>query len=380
MGQIGDRLTSILAQLIACPSISPDDAGCQNVMQDFLRKLGFRCQQFDCPPVSNFYAEYGEGDHLFVFAGHTDVVPTGDLSLWKTDPFSLVINDDLLLGRGVADMKGSLAAMLITAQRWVEAHPKCGRLGFLITSGEEGDDYDVGTPYVMQQLQAQGKKIDFCIVGEPSSTLRIGDVIKMGRRGSLTCKLHLQGKQGHVAYPHLAKNPIHMLAPALAELSTTVWDQGSEHFPPTSLQITHIQAGGQASNIIPQDVHLHFNIRFSTAHTAEKLQTMIEDCFARHHLHPTYAWTLSGNPFLTQTGRLLQTCQQVIQEHTQQNPECSTSGGTSDGRFIAPYEVEVIELGPVNQTIHQINESGSLSDLVILSNMYYDILHALIMH
>ncbi len=378
MGPINDRIKTILQQLIACPSLTPDDAGCQDVMLNFLRNLDFRCQQFDSPPVANFYAEYGEGDTLFVFAGHTDVVPVGDLSLWHTDPFTLTLQDGMLYGRGVADMKGSLAAMLIAAQRWVEHQPQCGRLGFLITSGEEGDDYLAGTPYVMQQLQQQNKHIDFCIVGEPSSTQSIGDVIKVGRRGSLSGKLHLQGKQGHVAYPHLAKNPIHMIAPALAELSATIWDQGSEHFPPTSFQITHIHSGGQASNIIPQDLHMHFNLRFSPVHTSEALQTAIVACFARHNLQPNIEWTLSGNPFLTHTGKLLQTCQQVIHKHTQKNPECSTSGGTSDGRFIAPYGIEVIELGPINQTIHQINESVSLDDLVILSNMYYDIVRTLI--
>lgn len=378
MGQIAEHITAILEPLIACPSITPEDAGCQALMLDFLQKLGFRCQIFNCPPVANFYAEYGDGDTLLVFAGHTDVVPIGELSLWHTDPFTLTLKDDQVYGRGVSDMKGSLAAMLVAAQRWVAQPPNCGRLGFLITSGEEGDDYACGTPYVMEQLYKQGNKIDFCIVGEPSSTRYVGDMIKIGRRGSLSGKLQLQGKQGHVAYPHLAKNPIHMAAPALAELSTIIWDQGSEHFPPTSLQITHVHAGGQAGNIIPQDLHVHFNIRFSPTHTAENLKTQIMACFARHHLEPNIEWTLSGNPFLTQTGKLLETCQNVIRKHTLQSPECSTSGGTSDGRFIAPYGVEVVELGPSNQTIHQINESVALGDLVILSDMYYDIISALL--
>lgn len=378
MGQSAKLITAILQQLIACPSVSPDDEGCQAVMLDFLQRLGFRCQQFDCPPVTNFYAEYGEGNSLFMFAGHTDVVPTGDRALWRTDPFVLSLDDGMLYGRGVADMKGSLAAMLIATQRWVEQHPNGGRLGLLITSGEEGDDYACGTPYVMQQLHEKGTLANFCIVGEPSSTRQIGDVIKIGRRGSLTGKLELHGKQGHVAYPHLAKNPIHMIAPALAELSAMVWDQGTEHFPPTSLQITHVQSGGQATNVIPQNLHLYFNIRFSPVHTAEEIKTKILACFERHHLQPTIEWTLSGNPFLTKTGKLLEACQTVIQRHTQQAPECSTSGGTSDGRFIAPYGVEVVELGPVNQTIHQINEAVSLDDLVILSDMYYDILCELI--
>ncbi len=378
MGQIAEHITAILESMIACPSLTPEDAGCQALMLDFLQKLGFRCQIFNCPPVANFYAEYGEGDTLLVFAGHTDVVPIGEPSLWHANPFTLTLKDDYVYGRGVADMKGSLAAMLVTAQRWVEQHTNCGRLGFLITSGEEGDDYACGTPYVMERLYKQGNKIDFCIVGEPSSTRYVGDMIKIGRRGSLSGKLQLQGKQGHVAYPHLAKNPIHMAAPALAELSTIIWDQGSEHFPPTSLQITHVHAGGQAGNIIPQDLHVHFNVRFSPNHTAENLKKQIMDCFARHQLEPTIEWTLSGNPFLTRTGKLLEACQNVIRKHTMQTPECSTSGGTSDGRFIAPYGVEVVELGPSNQTIHQINESVALGDLVILANLYYDIACALL--
>ncbi|MGV3740601.1 MAG: succinyl-diaminopimelate desuccinylase [Gammaproteobacteria bacterium] len=371
-------MLAILQKLIAFPSLTPSDAGCQKYMIDFLQNLGFICQRFDSGPVANFYAEYGEGDSLFVFAGHTDVVPVGDQSLWHSNPFELTQKEGQLYGRGVADMKGSLAAMLITAQRWVTESSKRGKLGFLITSGEEGDDYACGTPYVMQQLQNQGKKIDFCIVGEPSSTQRVGDMIKIGRRGSLTGKLRLQGKQGHVAYPHLAKNPIHMAAPVLAELSAKVWDQGSEHFPPTSLQITHIHSGGEASNIIPQELKMHFNFRFSPVHTAEQLQTQIMNCFTNHQLEPDIEWTLSGNPFLTRTGKLLETCQQIIRQHTQQDPECSTSGGTSDGRFIAPYGVEVIELGPVNKTIHQINESVALADLVMLSEMYYDIVNEIL--
>lgn len=344
-------------------------------MIDFLKPLGFRCQRFDNPPVANFYAEYGEGGSLLIFAGHTDVVPEGDRKAWQYDPFDLTEIDGMLYGRGVADMKGSLAAMLIAAQQWVtNTKHTNGRLGFLITSGEEGDDYNLGTPYVMTQLHKQGVKANYCIVGEPSSSKRVGDVIKIGRRGSLTGKLQLQGKQGHVAYPHLAQNPIHKIAPALAELSNITWDQGNAHFPPTSLQITHIHSGGQANNIIPQDITVHFNIRYSTEHTAESLQQIIEDCFAKHQLQPTIQWTLNGRPFLTDKGRLLVACEKVILNHTLLAPELSTSGGTSDGRFIAPYGVEVVELGPVNQTIHQINECVAHEDLKILSDLYYGII------
>ncbi len=374
MGQITEQLTNILTQLVACPSISPEDAGCQLKMITFLKQLGFRCETYHCSPVHNFYAEYGVGDKLLVFAGHTDVVPTGDQSLWHQDPFSLRIREGIAYGRGVADMKGSLAAMLMTAKRWVTHHPNSGRVGFLITSGEEGDDYAHGTPYVLQQLYKQGHKIDYCIVGEPSSTHSVGDMIKIGRRGSLSAKVLVQGKQGHVAYPHLAKNPIHLAAPALAELTAMHWDEGSEYFPPTSLQITHVHAGGQAGNIIPQDLQIHFNIRFSTIHSVKDLKEKITACFDRHQLKPNIEWILSGEPFLTQTGKLLEACDDVIRKYKQKSPEFSTSGGTSDGRFIAPYGIEVIELGPSNQSIHQINESVSLEDLVLLSEMYYDIL------
>ncbi|PJD93536.1 MAG: succinyl-diaminopimelate desuccinylase [Legionella sp.] len=373
-----EALQTLLKALVACPSITPEDAGCQTILLEFLQRLGFKCQTFNHPPVANFYAEYGEGDTLLMFAGHTDVVPVGESTLWNTNPFELTLKDGMLYGRGVADMKGSLAAMMLAAQRWVSQHPQQGRLGFLITSGEEGDHYDMGTPFVMAQLQTLGIQPHFCVVGEPSSTEHVGDVMKVGRRGSLNGKLHLQGKQGHVAYPHLAKNPIHMIAPVLAELSALVWDEGSEHFPPTSFQITHIQAGGQANNIIPQDIHVHFNIRYSTQHTAESLQTIIMDCMTRHHVQPAIEWILSGKPFLTQTGRLLDACQKVIQQHTHRTPECSTSGGTSDGRFIAPYGVEVVELGPVNKTIHQINEAVALDDLVILTDLYYNIIESLL--
>ncbi|MCR9192650.1 MAG: succinyl-diaminopimelate desuccinylase [Gammaproteobacteria bacterium] len=377
---LSEDITNLLKQLVACQSITPKDADCQAIMIAFLKNLGFHCQQYDNPPVSNFYAEYGQGETLLLLAGHTDVVPAGDLSLWDTDPFELVAKDDILYGRGVADMKGSLAAMLLAAQRWVTEHPDTGRLGFLITSGEEGNDFALGTPYLMSQLQARHIQADFCIVGEPSSNETVGDVIKIGRRGSLHGSLRLQGKQGHVAYPHLADNPIHKLAPAMAELSTMVWDQGSKEFPPTSFQITHIHAGGEATNIIPQDIQMHFNLRFSTEHTVEHLQQLILDCLKRHHLKPEIEWTISGHPFLTNPGRLRTACQNIIHSRTQQTPECSTSGGTSDGRFIAPHGVEVVELGPVNQTIHQVNEAVALADLVILTDLYYGIIQELLRH
>lgn len=372
-------IKELLAQLLACQSITPHDANCQAYMIELLQGLGFKCQRFDNPPVSNFFAQLGDSGPLLVFAGHTDVVPIGDRSKWRTDPFVLHEQDGLLYGRGTADMKGSLACMLAAVARFLQSHKTItGSLGFLITSGEEGDEFNLGTPYVMEQLQKQGIKPDFCIVGEPSSTTHVGDVIKIGRRGSLTGRLQLQGKQGHVAYPHLADNPIHKISPALLELTTTVWDEGNDHFPPTSLQVTRIQAGGQAGNIIPGDLTLQFNFRYSTEQTSHGLTQAVRDCFTRHGLEPTIHWQLNGEPFLTKSGRLLDSCIKIIHAQTGRTPELSTSGGTSDGRFIAPYGVEVIELGPVNATIHQVNECVAKADLDILHNLYYGLCETLV--
>lgn len=372
-------IRDILATLVSHPSITPQDAGCQEYMITLLENLGFECLRLDNPPVSNFFARIGQNAPCLIFAGHTDVVPVGDESAWSTDPFLLQLIDGMLYGRGTADMKGSLACMLAASARFVDAHPTfTGSLGFLITSGEEGDDYHLGTPYVMEQLKERGIHPDFCIIGEPSSSKRVGDVIKIGRRGSLNAQVTLNGVQGHVAYPHLASNPIHTTAPFLAELVATRWDEGNAHFPPTSLQITHISAGGQANNIIPGKLNLHFNIRYSTQQTAEKLKNHIEAFFDRHGLHPSIHWRLSGEPFLTAQGKLLDSCLQVIQKNTGVAPELSTSGGTSDGRFIAPFGVEVIELGPLNATIHQVNECVALADLEALAEMYYEICVALL--
>ena len=368
------ELTNLLEQLIAFPSITPEDAGCQEFMMDYLKALGFSCQIINNPPVSNFFAHIGTEGPLLVFAGHTDVVPLGDLAAWNSDAFKLKSQDGLLYGRGVADMKGSLACMLLMAKHWVESQPTPqGRLGFLITSGEEGDLYLQGTPYVMQQLKEQQIHIDYCIVGEPSSSKQVGDVIKIGRRGSLSAKIKLQGKQGHVAYPHLAKNPIHDFGPVLAQLSTMEWDQGNAFFPPTSMQITYIHAGGHASNIIPGELSLHLNFRFSTEQTQTGLKTKLIELFHQHSLEPLIEWQLSGQPFLTQKGRLLDAAQKAILEQSGIKTELSTSGGTSDGRFIAPYGVEVVELGPVNASIHQVNEWVSAKDLEILERIYFNI-------
>ncbi len=367
-------IKKILSQLISLPSITPTDNHCQEFMMTYLKNLGFTCLPFNNPPVSNFFAYIGNTGPLLVFAGHTDVVPVGDKHQWLTDPFHLTEVNGLLYGRGTADMKGSLAAMLLMAERFTQTHPQIkGRLGFLITSGEEGDDFLLGTPYVMQQLTEHNIHIDYCIVGEPSSTTHIGDVIKIGRRGSLSAKITLQGVQGHVAYPHLAVNPIHELSSLLAELTNKQWDKGNKYFPPTSMQITYLNSGGHASNIIPGELCMHLNFRYSTEQTEHSLKKQIETLFAHHQLTPSIEWRLNGIPFLTSNGLLLETCQQAIFEQTGIKTELSTSGGTSDGRFIAPYGVEVLELGPVNATIHKANECVSLHDLELLEKIYFSI-------
>lgn len=374
------ELKNILCELISIPSITPDDAGCQEFMIQYLQDIGFSCQRMNNGPVSNFFASYGKSGPLLVFAGHTDVVPVGDAANWLTDPFLLEESNGMLYGRGVADMKGSLACMLLMAKRFVQTYSGFpGQLGLLITSGEEGNDYDLGTPYVMEQLQKQDIHIDYCVVGEPSSTAHVGDVIKIGRRGSLNAKIKLQGKQGHVAYPHLAENPIHKISPALAKLTSIAWDKGNAYFPPTSMQITYINSDGCATNIIPGELSLHLNFRYSTEQTQSSLKRQVMDVFEEFHLRPDIEWRLSGEPFLTAQGALLESARQAVIEQSDFTPELSTSGGTSDGRFIAPYGVEVIELGPVNATIHQINECVSLSDLHKLESQYYTICQKLLL-
>lgn len=364
----------ILKQLIRYPSITPTDADCQTYLINLLQSVGFVCQRFDKPPVSNFYAQFGDRKPLLIFAGHTDVVPIGDETQWHTDPFQLIHQDDYLYGRGVADMKGGIACMIAAVMNFIVEHPTFpGSIGFLITSGEEGEHYTLGSAYVMEQLQAREIHPDFCIVGEPSSRQQVGDIIKVGRRGSLSGYSIIHGKQGHVAYPQLAMNPIHLLAPVLQELTATIWDQGNAYFPPTSLQITHLQAGGQANNIIPGTLLLDFNFRYCPEQTAEGLQQAVLACFQRHQVPVEIKWQHSGEPFLTAQGRLLDVCQAVIIKQLGKAPELSTTGGTSDGRFIAPYGIEVIELGLCNATIHQVNERIAFNELRQLTSLYYDI-------
>lgn len=368
-----------LASLIECPSVTPKDAGCQSLIASFLEQLGFQCQWLNDGPVTNLLARLGTEKPLFLFAGHTDVVAVGEASSWHCEPFKLTNQQGMLFGRGVADMKGSIVAMLFATARFLEHHPQFkGSLGFLITSGEEGDDFAHGTPHVMKYLQQQNQLPQYCIVGEPSSQTCTGDMLKIGRRGSLSAAITIHGKQGHVAYPHLAQNPIHEAMQALTELTQTQWDEGNTHFPPTSLQITRIEAGGDAGNIIPGILKLNFNIRFSTEQTSERLIQHIETLFNRHHLKTDIQWKKNGDPFLTSTGTLLETCIKAIQQDLNRTPELSTSGGTSDARFIAPYGVEVIELGPSNATIHQVNECISLESLMELERVYYRILEQLL--
>ncbi|STX28654.1 succinyl-diaminopimelate desuccinylase [Legionella beliardensis] len=365
-------IRSLLSELVQFKSITPNDDGCQEYMMHFFNQLGFTCFQFNNPPVANFFAHIGKKGPLLVFAGHTDVVPVGNREQWRTEPFELIEQNGIAYARGAADMKGSLAAMMAMAEQVVaNNHPLQGSLGFLITSGEEGSLFDQGTPYVMSELQKLGIQPDYCIVGEPSSQYMLGDTIKVGRRGSLTGNITVQGKQGHVAYPRLAQNPIHQLAPALAELTNAQWDNGNEFFPPTSLQITHIQSGGQAENIIPGELLLQFNFRFSTEQTVTGIQTQVQECFKKYGIQSVIKWRLNGEPFLTNHGKLLDNSIKVITEVTGQKPHLSTDGGTSDGRFIAPYGVEVIELGPINKTIHQVNECVSLADLEVLREIYF---------
>lgn len=382
-----------LAQaLIEKPSITPDDADCQVLLLDIFEKLGFTVQHFDCNRVKNLWATYGsqyaQKQPLFVFAGHTDVVPTGDLSLWQSPPFTPQIRDGYLFGRGACDMKGGIAAMVCAVARFLHQQQtqvstlfKQGGIGFLITSAEEGDDFDDGTPYVMKQLKAMGQIPRYCLVGEPSSTAILGDTIKVGRRGSLTGYLTILGKQGHVAYPQYAENPVHSAAALLNEWVDTVWDTGNAYFSPTSFQITHMHADGGASNVIPGTLQIHFNFRYASVSSHEQLQTRIEASLKKHGFIPevnmSLRWRHNGLPFLTEQGALLTAAQAAIESICNISPTLSTTGGTSDGRFIAPYGVDVIELGLINKTIHQINESASLDSLQQLSHVYETMLEIL---
>jgi succinyl-diaminopimelate desuccinylase len=364
--------------LIARPSVTPEDAGCQDLMMERLANLGFRNEPMRFGEVDNFWARRGTSGPVFCFAGHTDVVPAGPLDKWDSGPFEPDVRDGKLYGRGAADMKGSLAAMLTATERFVASHPDHkGSIAYLITSDEEGPAKN-GTVKVIDTLEARNEKIDWCLVGEPSSTRHVGDVVKNGRRGSLGCQLSVRGVQGHVAYPHLARNPVHELAPALAELTKTEWDQGNEFFPKTTFQVSNIQAGTGASNVIPGVCQVNFNFRFSTATTHQALRQRVETILDKHGLEYDIEWDLSGLPFLTPRGELVAATQMAIKKVAGFDTELSTAGGTSDGRFIAPTGTQVLELGPLNATIHQVNECVAVGELDQLSSMYETILKNLL--
>ncbi|MFE8073210.1 succinyl-diaminopimelate desuccinylase [Marinobacteraceae bacterium S3BR75-40.1] len=361
-------------ELIRRASVTPEDAGCQALLIERLEALGFQVERLRFGEVDNFWARRGTGGPVLAFAGHTDVVPTGPESEWEHPPFDPVIKDGYLHGRGSADMKGSLAAFVTACERFLKTCPEHrGSLAFLITADEEGPAQN-GTVKVVETLEQRNEKIDWCLIGEPSSTSELGDVIKNGRRGSLHGNLIVKGTQGHVAYPHLAENPVHKAVPALTELSTTVWDQGNDFFPATSFQITNIRAGTGATNVIPGEKEVVFNFRFCTENSADQLKQRVHEILDRHGLRYELEWHLSGEPFLTERGPLVSAAVEAIEATTGRTPELSTSGGTSDGRFIAPTGAQVLELGPLNATIHKVNEKVSADDLDQLSEIYEDIL------
>ncbi len=356
--------------LIGRHSVSPDDGGCQEVMAAHLEKIGFTVEHLPFGQVSNLWARRGSGQPLVCFAGHTDVVPPGNAQQWESDPFVPEVRDGYLYGRGAADMKGSLAAMVTACERFVAANPDHnGSIAFLVTSDEESIAVD-GTRRVMETLQARGESIDYCIVGEPSSSDALGDVIRNGRRGSLNGTLTVHGTEGHVAYPNLANNPVHRFLPALAELSAMTWDNGNRYFPPTSFQISNIHAGEGTNNVIPGQMHVLFNFRFSSEQTAESLKATTEAIFNTYYDDYTVEWQLSGDPFITEVGVLTEAVSTAVKSVTGITTQLSTSGGTSDGRFIAPTGAQVVEVGPCNRTIHKVNECVALADLDALSIIY----------
>ncbi|MBP5984656.1 MAG: succinyl-diaminopimelate desuccinylase [Brachymonas sp.] len=372
-------------QLIALPSVTPNDAGCLDLAVSHLAPLGFACERIDSGPaefrVSNLWAlrqgSQGKQGKTLVFAGHVDVVPTGPLEQWSSPPFTPTVRDGKLYGRGASDMKTPLAAMLVACSRYLAAHPDTAlNIGWILTSDEEGPALD-GTVAVCRALQQRGQRLDYCIVGEPTSVAQVGDTVKNGRRGSLSGKLTVKGVQGHIAYPHLAKNPIHLLAPALAELTGMVWDEGNAFFPPTSWQVSNIHGGTGAGNVIPGTVVLDFNFRFSTASTPESLQQRLEAVLQRHGLEFDLQWTLGGLPFLTPQGTLVDAARAAIADVTGLQTELSTSGGTSDGRFIAQICPQVLEIGPTNATIHQINECIALDEIEPITAIYQRVLERL---
>ena len=364
--------------LIARRSVTPDDAGCQSLIVDRLKPLGFVFERFEENGVSNLWARRGMGRPLLCFAGHTDVVPSGPLDKWHSDPFNPSERDGMLYGRGAADMKTGIAAFVTATEAFVNSHPNhSGSIALLITSDEEGPALH-GTRQVVEWLQAQNERIDYTIVGEPSSTEYFGDTIRTGRRGSLSARLVVKGVQGHIAYPHLAENPIHLFAPALAELSTVSWDAGNEYFPATTFQVSNINAGTGAFNVIPGMIEVYFNFRFSTASTAENLQSRTEDILRKHGLAYDIKWTLGGKPFLTARGNLVEALVQAVHAVAGITPQLSTAGGTSDGRFIADICDQVAEFGPINASVHKIDECVAVADIERLHAVYFHTLKILL--
>ncbi|WP_017445340.1 succinyl-diaminopimelate desuccinylase [Gayadomonas joobiniege] len=368
------EVLDLLKDLISRESVTPEDAGCQSMMAERLSAVGFNIESMVFEDTTNMWARRGQQDPVFCFAGHTDVVPSGPAEQWQTPPFTPTEVDGYLHGRGTADMKGSLAAMLIATENFVKKHPDHkGSIAFLITSDEEGPFIN-GTTRVIDTLEARNEKMTWALVGEPSSTEKVGDVIKNGRRGSLSGDLLVKGIQGHVAYPHLAKNPVHLAAPALAELAQTEWDQGNEFFPPTSFQVSNINGGTGATNVVPGELKVQFNFRYSTEVTADELVVKVENLLAKHGLDYDIEWTYNGLPFLTDAGPLVDAAVDAINETCGYKPQLLTTGGTSDGRFIAPTGAQVVELGPVNKTIHKIDECVKIADIEALAVIYEKLL------
>ncbi|MGA8049452.1 MAG: succinyl-diaminopimelate desuccinylase [Burkholderiales bacterium] len=364
--------------LIARRSVTPADDGCQALIARRLEALGFACEHIRCGEVSNLWARRGSARPLFCFAGHTDVVPPGPLAQWQSDPFAPTIRDGRLYGRGAADMKSSIAAFVVALEAFVKERPAHrGSISLLITSDEEGPSVD-GTARVVERLKQRGERLDYCLVGEPSSVAVLGDMMKNGRRGSLSGRLTVRGTQAHIAYPHLGRNPVHLLAPALAELVATRWDEGDQFFPPTSWQVSNIHAGVGATNLIPGSLELDFNFRFCTVSPEASLRERFEAILRRHGLDYELQWSLSGSPFITPPGELVDAVKQAIRAETGRTPELSTTGGTSDGRFIAEICPQVVEFGPPNATIHKLNENIELTVLEQLPRVYLDTLRRLL--
>jgi len=374
----GERALELAQELIARRSVTPQDGGCQALLARRLERAGFRCEPMPFGEVSNLWARRGSAAPVLCFAGHTDVVPTGPLAEWHSDPFVPTIREGRLYGRGAADMKSSIAAFVVAAERFIAERPEhSGSIALLITSDEEGPSID-GTARVVERLKQRGETIDYCIVGEPSSMDALGDTLKIGRRGSLSGKLVVRGVQGHVAYPQFVKNPVHLLAPALAELVRTRWDAGNERFPPTSFQISNIHAGTGAGNVVPGAVEVDFNFRFSTESTDASLRERVEALLRKQALDFSVQWTLGAKPFLSRRGRLADLVLEVAKRHTGRAGELATTGGTSDARFIIDICPEVIEIGPVNMSIHKLNEHIALEELEVLPLIYLDTLRALL--